>query len=324
MDNLSQEQISLILDKKYKYIKDSFMNLGVSERIVRGRMPTLEMCSERFVRFLRPDLFSSFHNTFDLSFGGISELKYKDYMYSLSFPSSLNIVKIKPLQGFALINIEYKLLFYLVDLFFGGDCSSAARDSSKEFTSAEKRVTSILLDLFFSSYKKSWENVLDIDLEYSETEINPMMTNIAGLSDYLVISKFHLSFDNIDGYFHICLPHGTIEPIRDILSARVQTGFVDSDDRWGMVLFDELKHINLNVQAFLTSFDLTVDQVMNISEGDVLYFDMPDKAVVYLEDIPSFLGTIGSHNHSTCVQLDSIVEKPRDFKRNIFKGGAES
>ena len=324
METFTQKQISSILDKKYNYIKSSFFNLGVSERIVRGKMPTLEMCSERFLRFIRPELFSLFYQNFEVTFDGISELKYKDYISGLKFPSSLNIIKIHPLQGYALIVIEYSLLFFLVDCLFGGACESISHYNSKEFTPIEKRVVSLLLDIFFRGYKRSWESVLDIDLEHLETEINPRMTNISGLSDSIVITKFHVGFGGVDGYFHICMPNSMIDPIRDLLSARVQVGFTDSDDRWHSFLLNEINNIDICVKVFLTSFEVSVDNLVTIEEGDILLFDMPEKATVFLEDIPSFHGNIGLYNNSVSVKLLESIDMDKDFesqvtKENLFK-----
>jgi flagellar motor switch protein FliM len=60
-------------------------------RIVRGRMPTLEMVNERFARQLRNTMYNLLRKTVELSVGQVSMKKFSEYSHSLPLPINLNL-----------------------------------------------------------------------------------------------------------------------------------------------------------------------------------------------------------------------------------------
>ena len=87
------------------------------DRIVRGRMPTLEIVNERFARHLRVSLFNMMRRSAEVSINGIQMIKFGEYIHTLFVPTSLNMVRFRPLKGTGLITMEARLVFILVDNF---------------------------------------------------------------------------------------------------------------------------------------------------------------------------------------------------------------
>src|ERR1043165_4750215 len=98
------------------------------------------MINERFARLFRISLFNMLRRSPELSVVGIEMSKFGEYTHSLFVPTSLNMVRIKPLRGTALFIIEPKLVFSVVDNFFGGNGRIAAKIEGREFTPTEQRV----------------------------------------------------------------------------------------------------------------------------------------------------------------------------------------
>ncbi len=125
------------------------------DRIVRGRMPTLEMINERFARYFRISLFNLLRRTGEISVGGVQMLKFAEYVHSLFVPTSLNLVRVKPLRGTALFILDPKLVFIIVDNFFGGDGRYPAKIEGREFTPTEQRVIHMILQQSFRDLKQA-------------------------------------------------------------------------------------------------------------------------------------------------------------------------
>ena len=154
-DLLSQDEIDALLhgvddglvdtesDSEPGSIKS--YDLTSQDRIVRGRMPTLEMINERFARYTRISMFNLLRRSADVSVGGVQVMKFGEYVHSLYVPTSLNLVKMKPLRGTALFILDAKLVFKLVDNFFGGD-GRHAKIEGREFTPTELRVLLLLTE----------------------------------------------------------------------------------------------------------------------------------------------------------------------------------
>src|SRR3954464_2241450 len=81
-------------------------DLATQERIVRGRMPTLEIINDRFARLLRIGLFNFMRRSPEISIGSVRVIKYGEFVRPLTTPTNLNIMQVKPLRGSALFVIE--------------------------------------------------------------------------------------------------------------------------------------------------------------------------------------------------------------------------
>jgi len=173
-------------------------DLTTQDRIVRGRMPTLEMINERFARYTRISMFNLLRRTADVSVGGINIQKFGEYVHTLYVPTSLNMVKFRPLRGTALVVLDAKLVFKLVDNFFGGD-GRHAKIEGREFTPTELRVVRMVLEQAFIDLKEAWRAVLPIDFDHINSEVNPSMANIVSPSEVVVVSTFHVELDGGGG-----------------------------------------------------------------------------------------------------------------------------
>ena len=193
------------------------------DRIVRGRMPTLELVNERFARHMRISLFNMMRRTAEVSINGVQMLKFGEYVHTLFVPTSLNMVRFRPLKGTALITMEARLVFILVENFFGGDGRYHAKIEGREFTPTERRIIQMLLKLVFEDYKEAWAPVMDVEFEYLDSEVNPAMANIVSPTDVIVVSSFHIELDGGGGDFHVAMPYSMLEPIRELLDAGVQS-----------------------------------------------------------------------------------------------------
>jgi flagellar motor switch protein FliM len=192
-------------------------NLGTQERIVRGRMPTLELVNERFARYLRIGMFNYMHRNAEISVGPIRVQKYSEFIRNLVVPTNLNLVIAKPLRGTALFVFDPNLVFLVVDNMFGGDGRFHTRVEGRDFTATEQRIIQGLLNVVFAEYSKSWKPVHDINFEYIRSEMNSQFANIATPSEIVVSTTFTLEFGGATADMHICFPYSMLEPIRDLL-----------------------------------------------------------------------------------------------------------
>ena len=211
------------------------------DRIVRGRMPTLEMINERFARYFRINLFNLLRRSAEISIGGVQMLKFSEYVHSLFVPTSLNLVKVKPLRGTALFVIDPKLVFILVDNYFGGEGKYHTKIEGREFTPTEMRVIEMLLGLAFKDLKEAWAPIMQINFDYINSEVNPQFANIVSPSEVVVVTTFHVELDGGGGDFHVTMPYSMVEPIREILDAGVQSDRSDTDERWVLALREDMK-----------------------------------------------------------------------------------
>lgn len=314
-DLLSQDEIDALLDG----VEGGAVETGADEpldpnavihydftqqdRIVRGRLPTLEMVNDRFARYFRTGVFSVLRKTCEVSVLGVKMVKFAEYVHGLAVPSNLNLVRIKPLRGTALAVFEPRLVFTVIDNFFGGDGRYHARIEGRDFTPTENRVIQILLAELFKAMSEAWAPVLALEFEYLNSEINPQFANIVSPTETVVVSRFHVELDGGGGEIHLTLPYAMVEPIRTLLDAGVQSDRVDRDDRWTENLHEELLDAEVELSSLLLETELSIGEFLELRPGDVIPVQLPDLTTVFAEDVPIFRGRYGQANGRKAIRF---------------------
>lgn len=283
-------------------------DLTSQDRIVRGRMPTLEMINERFARYTRISMFNLLRRSADVAVGGVQVMKFGEYVHSLYVPTSLNLVKIKPLRGTSLFILDAKLVFKLVDNFFGGD-GRHAKIEGREFTPTELRVVRMVLDQCFVDLKEAWQAIMPVNFEYMNSEVNPAMANIVGPSEAVVVSTFHIELDGGGGDLHVTMPYSMIEPVREMLDAGFQSDLDDQDERWVKALREDVLDVAVPLTATVARRQLKLRDILHMQPGDVIPVELPEHLVLRANGVPSFKVRLGSHKGNLALQIIDPIER---------------
>jgi len=283
-------------------------DLTSQDRIVRGRMPTLEMINERFARYTRISMFNMLRRSADVAVGGVQVMKFGEYVHSLYVPTSLNLVKIKPLRGTALFILDAKLVFKLVDNFFGGD-GRHAKIEGREFTPTELRVVRMVLEQAFIDLKEAWQAIMEVNFEYINSEVNPAMANIVGPSEAVVVSTFHIELDGGGGDLHVTMPYSMIEPVREMLDAGFQSDLDDQDERWVKALREDLLDVDVPLTATVARRQLRLRDILHMQPGDVIPVELPEELIMRASGVPSFKVKLGSHKGKLALQVVESISR---------------
>lgn len=319
-DLLSQDEIDALLhgiDDGAVEEEDALDEEGVrpyditsQDRIVRGRMPTLEMINERFARYTRISMFNFLRRSADVASGGIQILKFGEYIHTLYVPTSLNLVKVRPLRGTSLFIMDAKLVFKLVDNFFGGD-GRHAKIEGREFTPTEIRVVQMVLSQVFVDMKEAWAAVMDVDFEYISSEVNPAMANIVSPSEVVVVSTFHVELDGGGGDLHITLPYSMIEPVREVLDAGVQSDVDEVDDRWVQSLQKDILNAKVPVNAQVVERDIKLRDLVDLEPGDIIPIELPETTIMTASRVPIFKSNLGQSREFLALKMVEPVHRKK-------------
>lgn len=282
-------------------------NLGTQERIVRGRMPTLELINERFARYLRIGLFNYMHRTTEISVGPIRVQKYSEFIRNLVVPTNLNLVAAKPLRGTSLFVLDPNLVFLVVDNMFGGDGRFHTRVEGRDFTPTEQRIIRGLLNVVFSEYARSWKPVYDLSFEYIRSEMNSQFANIATPSEIVISTTFSLEFGGTAADMHICFPYSMVEPIRDLLYSSMQSDQLSTDQRWIVMLRKQLKDAEVEIAAQLATATVSLGQILKMQTGDIIPIDIPEKIIAKVDEIPLMECKYGQQGGQYALKIERFI-----------------
>ena len=287
-------------------------NLGTQERIVRGRMPTLELINERFARYLRIGLFNYMHRTTEISVGPIRVQKYSEFIRNLVVPTNLNLVAAKPLRGTSLFVFDPNLVFLVVDNMFGGHGRFHTRVEGRDFTGTEQRIIQGLLRVVFTEYARSWKPVFTLSFEYIRSEMNSQFANIATPSEIVVSTTFTLEFGGTAADMHICFPYSMVEPIRDLLYSAMQSDQLSTDQRWILMLRKQLKDAEVEIRANLATASITLGEILELKSGDIIPIDIPEKITACVDDVPLLEATYGQQGGQYALKIEKFITPDTD------------
>lgn len=317
-DILSQEEVDALLrgvtgEPEEAVAEDTgegvrSYDIGRQERIVRGRMPTLEIINERFARNFRIALFNLIRRTAEISVSPVTVIKYSEFVRNLVVPTNLNLVHMNPLRGTGLFVFDPNLVFLVIDNMFGGDGRFHMRVEGRDFTLAEQRIIKKMLEVTFEAYGKAWESIYPINFEYVRSEMNTQFANIATPTEVVVVCTFNIELGAGGGDFHVCMPYSMIEPIRDLLTSTMQADRAEADERWVSQLTLQVQDALVELVADLGHAPVTLGQILDLKVGDVISLDMPEAVVAQVDGVPLFECEYGQKNGQYALKVERILE----------------
>ena len=282
-------------------------DLATQERIVRGRMPTLEIINERFARLMRLGLFNLMRRNPEVSVGPVKVQKYNEFIRNLVVPTNINIMQLKPLRGSCLMVFDPSVVFAVVDNMFGGDGRFHTRVEGRDFTQTEQRIIQRMLTAVADDYMKAWAPVYPLHLEYTRSEMHTQFANIATPSEIVITTSFQIEFGSAGGSLHICFPYAVVEPIRDVLYSSTQGDSYEPDTRWLRMLSRQVQIAEVELVADFAHMPATVRSLLSMKPGDVIPLEMPQSVVAQVDGVPIFDCKFGSLNGRHAIRIEKIL-----------------
>ncbi len=282
-------------------------DISSQERIVRGRMPTMEIISERFARNIRIGLFNMIRKSPEVSIGGIKIQKYSAFLREIVVPTNFNIVSVKPLRGSGLIVCDPTLVFAVIDALFGGAGKYHTRIEGRDFSPTEQRIIMRLVEVITAEYKKAWVGIYPLDLEYQRSEMQPQFANIATPSEIMVATSFTLEVGDSTGTIHFCIPYSTLEPIRDVLYSTMQGDSTEPDRRWVNLMKEQIQSAEVELVAELATAPATVEQLLSFKAGDFIELDLLPGIQAKVSGVPVLDCHYGISNGRYALKVDQLL-----------------
>ncbi len=287
-------------------------DLTNQDRVIRGRMPTLDIIYERFIRLYRMSLSNALRKIATISIISTDLLKFGEFVNTLPIPSCMCIMRFESLRGPALLVFESKLAYALVDSFFGGTDRPYTKIEGKEFTRIELSIMRKVMDLAIKDLEEAWAPVHKADISYVRTEVNPQFVGVVPPSDVIISTTFEVELENASGTIALVIPYSTIEPIKNKLNASFQTESDRQDKEWMAKMEEHLRDTQSNVLVNLGGAMITVGDLVNLNIGDIIPLaqDADGELEVLIEGVPKFKCFFGVSRGNRAVQ----VTRPIDFE----------
>jgi flagellar motor switch protein FliM len=286
-------------------------DLTSQDRIIRGRMPTLEMTNEKFARMFRATLSSMLRKVTSVSAISTDMLKFGEFLKSIPVPTSMHLVKLEPLRGSALIVVESKIIFMLVDIIFGGSGKNAFKIEGREFTAIESSIIKKVILSALVDMERAWQSLAELKITHQRSEINPQFVQLVSPTDVVIVSVFEIEVEYSSGTISVCIPYSTLEPLRDRLQAGYQSEQLEVDKTWINRFKGGLFSSKVDMLARLGSAEISAGEVISLKKGDVIPLDqfVTDPLDLYVEWVMKFRGRPVIYKGNQAIQVSHIISK---------------
>lgn len=287
-------------------------DLTSQDRIIRGRLPQLEVIYEKFMRAFRVSLSSSLRKIASISLTSTEFLKFGEFINTLPMPTCMSVLRFVNLRGSALMVIESKLAYALVDSFFGGAERPFTKIDGKEFTPIELSIVRKVVELAINDLEQAWASVEKIGCSFVRTEQNPQFVGIVPPTDVVISSTFDVELENATGTISMVVPYATIEPIKQKLSSGFQIESDQTDKKlWTAIIKEQLLDTSLDIKVNLGETQILLSDLMELKVGDVIPLtqDATGELDIQVEEVKKFKGYYGNHHGTVAVQITRNIEK---------------
>ncbi len=289
---------------------DEYNLITSKEKVVRGKLPTMEIINEQFCRLFRLSLFNFIRKVTDVTVDDVTLMKYSEYIRRISLPASFNIFQISPLRGLSLLIFEANFIFVILNNYFGGSGKHTTRIEGREFTIFEQRVIKKLVDMIFTDMQTAWKPVFPLEFIYNRSELSPQFVNVVVPSEIVIISTFQIEIEGRSSMMSVCIPYSSMEPLKDKLYASYQSDKMDVDSRWSEMFEDELRKTKLNVSSEIGSTELPIGDFLSLNIGDIIVLDskLSDPAVVKVEGNVKLQGMLGMSEGYYSIKVQKLID----------------
>ena len=323
---LSQEEVDALLqgvasddvagekDDEEEYDPEEIVSfdLTAQDRIIRGRMPTLEIIHDRFVRLFRLTLSNALRRVVDINVRSTELIKFGEFIKTLPVPTSMNLFRMTPLRGNAMMVFETRLVFTLVEMFFGGGGDVEAKAEGRDFTEIESRMIKRVIISGLEDLQTSWRPVFPAQVNYVRSEVNPQFVSIVPHSEIVVVVTFDIEIGRAPMSIIVCVPYSMIEPIRTKLNAGFQSEQDEKDNTWSNRFKQNLQKVDVELIAKLGEMNISVRDFLNLQKNDVLYLEHETKSPISIEvnGVKKFTGFQGAYKGHKAINIDELIFQP--------------
>ncbi len=286
-------------------------DLANQERIIRGRMPTMELIHDRFARQFRVTLSKFLGRQVAANVVGIEMVKFGLFLKKLPHPSSLHIYRMPPLSGNALMVASSSLVFGIIESLFGGSGGTQIRAEGREFTPIEVRLIGRVVTQALDVLQEAWAPIHPVEFQYVRTEFNPLAIAIVPPTDVVIIATIEIELDNERTSLILCTPYSTIEPLRGKLATGFQSTRLEIDTSVKNRMEQNIAQTAATMSVQLAEGTIKTRELLSLKKGDVITLDTnpASEAMIMIEGTPKFYGYCGSFRGNRAVRVTRPIPK---------------
>jgi flagellar motor switch protein FliM len=295
------------------------------ERVSKEQMRTFQALHEGFSREFGAALSGMLRTIVEVKLISVDQLTYSEFVFSLENPTCFNLLKVEPLDGHIILDLNPSIIFPVVDRLLGGGRTPMQNVPRRPLTEIELRLLSRITDLAIAGLRTAWSNVCDLRFKVTQVESNPQLVQIVPPNEVIVLVSFEISMGEMRGIMNLCIPFNTIEPVASKLSSNTWSSYTQkqADKRQRMNLETGIASSAVQLLVYLAESKLTAAELATLAVGDVIMTDCRSHKPlqVCVEGRPKFHGHAGLYKGHKAVRIGKPIVPPAEIVERQMEEG---
>ncbi len=253
------------------------------ERVSKDQMRALETLHEGFGRNFGAALSGFLRTIVEVKVATCDQMTYSEFIASLPNPTSFNLLTAEPLEGKICLEISPLIIYPIIDRLLGGT-NQELFIPQRALTMIEMRLIRKITDRAIDALKEAWHGIRDLDFRLAECESNPHLVQIVPPNEVVIVIGLELKMSSRAGTANLCIPYNVIEPIMDDLAAQswFRMGRLSGAPEFSDQITKRLSNATLEVAGVLAKTTITLRDLLDLAEGDLIATDTPASSPVML------------------------------------------
>lgn len=283
-------------------------------KFAKDHLKTLNIIYENYARLLNNYLSGSLRANVNVEVISVEPLTFYEFNNSISNPAVLGIVDFLPLSGSIIIDVSPNIAFAIMDRILGGFGTGV--EKIRDFTEVEMVIVEKILKNFAEVMKEPWENIIDINPKLEKIETNVQFAQLISPNEIIALITLSVKVSETEGMVNICIPHMVVEPIMPKLSTKFwfATSENVSTSEYRETINSKIQKTHVPIKAVLGNTDITVDEFLQLSKGDVLLLDNKVDAdiPVSVGELLKFYARPGVRKNKLALKINKVLTREEE------------
>ncbi len=280
------------------------------ERVSKDQMRAIENLHETFARNFGAALSGFLRTIVEVKVATCDQMTYSEFIASLPNPTSFNLLDAEPLEGNMCLEVSPLIVYPVIDRLLGGT-NHELFIPQRALTAIESRLISKIIDRAMDALTESWESVKELKFKVTGMESNPQLVQIVPPNEVVIVVGFELKMSARAGTMNLCIPYNVIESIMDDLAAQswFSTGKVAGAEDLTATIADQLGGAALTVSGLLAESTITVSDLVQLAEGDILTTDVSASSPITLcvEGEKKYYAHVGQYKGARALRIQRPI-----------------
>lgn len=287
------------------------------ERVSKDQMMALQTLHEGFARNYGAALSGFLRTIVEVKVSSCEQMTYSEFTSGLPNPTSFNLLTADPLEGQICLEVSPLIIYPIVDRLLGGT-NQELFIPQRPLTMIEGRLIHRILDRAVEGLRDAWSSIRELEFEVAGSESNPQLVQIVPPNEVVVVVGFEIKMASRAGTMNLCIPYAVIEPLMDDLAAQSWFSSSKSKDesQFERLVRKGLNQAGLQVKGILARTTITLNDLINLSVGDIITTETPatTPATLEIEGRPKMHAHLGQHKGNRALRVVSVeaAETPED------------